>query len=136
MPQRDPKLRKYRVAVYIAYGLIVAWIVVPFVLGGGRGVYTREGLDRLDAVRAATALCDAVRASAPAVRVAGCPEEGAPGNPEALIAQAKSHAEGVSDAGMKDRLRRAVASTEMLVRGVKDPQLPQRIADALGDFLH
>lgn len=135
MQKRDPKYRKYRIAVYIAYGVIVAWIVVPFVLGGGRGVYSREGLDRLDAVRAATALCDAVRAAAPVVKVDGCPAEGSPGSPEALIALAKTRAAGVSDKGMKDRLRRAVESTEMLVRGVNDPQLAARISEALADFL-
>ena len=135
MRERDPKYRKYRIAVYVIYGLIVAWIVVPFMLGAGRGVYSREGLDRLAAMRAATAICDAVGAAAPAVRIAGCPAEGAPGSPEAFIALAKTHAAGVSDAGMKDRLRRAVMHTEMLVRGVNDPQLAHRISEELADFL-
>lgn len=135
MRERDPKYRNYRIAVYIAYGLIVAWIVVPFVLGGGRGVYSREGLDHLDAVRAATALCDAVRAADPAVKIAGCPEGGSPGSPEVFIALAKTHAAGVSDAGMKDRLLRGVKNAEMLVRGVNDPKVVTRISEALADFL-
>ena len=135
MPQKDPRNRPYRVAVYIAYGLIVAWIIVPFVLGGARGVYSQEGLDLLCAGRAATAVCAAIANAAPSVKVDGCPAEAPQGSPDGLLAQAKAHAAEVADPGLRDRLRRALMNAEVLVRGVNDPQAKKRVAEELADFL-
>ncbi|MBI5529830.1 MAG: hypothetical protein HY897_26195 [Deltaproteobacteria bacterium] len=135
MPARDPRLKNFRVAVYIAYGLLVGWIVVSFTAAVARGVFSDEGRERLALRRAMMDMCGAAAAMAPPLRIEGCPDDVPAGNFEALLGRARKTVSRIRNGPQKDRLAAALHDIESASRPVPGAAPAHRAAEAAREFL-
>ena len=140
MPTLTPQLRKFRIAVYVLVGLLIVWIVLSFAIGAGRGVYSREGRDRLAAGFAVRAICEAAAGGGSSVVLPACPESPRDTDPRRLVARAREHIAGIADEALKRRLAGALDDFEMVAAGGADPRAKMapsigRINDAIKEFL-
>ena len=136
MAPRDPKLRPYRIAIYAAYGALITWLILPFVIGAARGVYSPGGKDRLAAGRIALNLCGAAASLPSPVTIETCPADVPVGGVRAFVARSKTLVAEIADGVVRNRMAKAIGEFEPIAMGAApDPQALKRIAHVIGEYL-
>ena len=136
MAPRDPKLRQYRIAIYVVYGALITWLILPFAIGAARGVYSPEGKDRLAAGRIALNLCGAAASLPSPVPISTCPADAPVGGVRTFVARSKTLAAEIADGGVRDRMSKAIGEFEPIAMGAApDPAAIRRIAEVIGEYL-
>jgi hypothetical protein len=112
------------------------WLILPFVIGAARGVYSPEGKDRLAAGRIALNLCGAAASLPSPVTIETCPADAPVGGVLAFVARSKALAAEIADGGVRDRMKKAIGEFEPIAKGAApDPLALKRIAEVIGDYL-
>jgi hypothetical protein len=135
MSARDPRLKKFRVAVYVVYGLLVGWLVISFAAAVAIGVFSDEGKERLALWRAAMDMCGAAAAMTPPLHIEGCPDNVPGGSFDALMSRARKTVSRIRNGPQKDRLAAALRDVESAPRSAPGAALPARASEAAKEFL-
>lgn len=137
MPNRDPANKKFRVAIYLIYAVLISWIILAFGIGAARGVFSSAGKDRLAARRVALLVCTAAASSDPPIRIDSCPSGTGTGNPAVLIREAREAAAGMSDREKAAGANDLINSLEVIVSGkLGRSNVPRLVEGPIGEYLN
>jgi len=128
--------KKVKLYVYAAFGLVVLWLLVAFLNGTIRGVFSVEGKDRLSARLAATQICAAMKNMDQPYEMTGCPGKLPCAPVEKHLMKARDYAKSITDQKTRDSVMDAVNSFGVIYSGkLSQSFMKHLVAEPLEEFL-